>query len=238
MMTRLRFFGSMLAVGLAFGIGAAGTSFAELIESRIGQEPVRLTYGPGTTRLDGMGLRIAAPDENNEINLFDFGGNPAGLLTDRDAWSIDFRMAHAEYVERDPRLSGFDYKGNTYSFLGAYRKTADQAFAGGYDLIQSSLRRADTPRSDFENIRYRFLYNRFFGKASFGFELRYENEIEDLVNPRLIYYIEHNTDAFVGVAGLSYPVQEYVTLAARGDIRRSQVNGTAQSDATHRYSHV
>jgi len=229
MTPRLRDTGILLTVGLA-ALWFPGTARPELIEQRIGQEPIRLTYGTGTTRLDGMGLRIAAPDENDEINLFDFGNNPAGLLADRDAWSVDFRMAHQEYVERDPRLSGFDYKGNTYSFLGAYRRTSDQAFGGGYDLIQSNLKRNGESRSRFDNIRYRFLYNRLFGPASFGFEFRYENEVEDLQNPGRLYYIEHNTDAFTGVAGLSYPVHEYVTVAARGDIRRSTVNGTAQSD--------
>ncbi len=223
--------GAFLVAGVSVLLPAPALVHAELIEQRIGLEPIRLSFGPGTTRLDGMGLDISAPDENNEINLLDYGDNPAGLLSDRDAWSIDFRSSHREYVERDARLSGFDYKANTYSLLAAYRKTSHQAFAGGFDLVESSTRLRGTPRIDFENIRYRFLYNRLFGKASFGFEFRFENEIEDQINPQSIYFIEHDARSMVGVAGVAYPIHEFVTVAARGDIRRTQIDGVAKSDA-------
>lgn len=55
----------------------------------------RLFENP-SPRLGGMGLLgIAVEDENNEINLFDYIGSPAGLLADRDSTSIDFQYDFA-----------------------------------------------------------------------------------------------------------------------------------------------
>jgi hypothetical protein len=55
----------------------------------------RLFQNP-SPRLGGMGLLgIAVEDENNEINLFDYIGSPAGLLADRDSTSFDFQYDFA-----------------------------------------------------------------------------------------------------------------------------------------------
>ncbi len=44
-------------------------------------------------------MGIAVEDENNEINLFDYIGSPAGLLADRDSTSIDFQLTSREQTD-------------------------------------------------------------------------------------------------------------------------------------------
>jgi hypothetical protein len=203
---------------------------AEILEERLQGNLVPIQYGAGTTRLDGMGLSLAGRDENNEINLFDFGLNPAGLLSDRDAWSIDVRLAHHERAERNPALPGFEFRGNTYSLLAGYRNPGLQAVAGGFDYFDTVVDSRTDIQTQFKNTQYRFLFNRQISKIGLGLEFRYASETEDLINPRRIYFIEHNTDVFTGIVGLSYDVHPYVTVAGLGNLRRASVTGESAAD--------
>jgi hypothetical protein len=204
---------------------------AEFLEQRLRANLVPIIYGPGTTRLDGMGLQLAARDENNEINLFDYGDNPAGLLADRDAWSLDFRASHRERLEKNPDLPGFDYRGNSYSFLAGYRRTGVHAIGGGIDYFDSTVRERNTTPTVFKNTQYRLLYNRMFDRLGVGLEFRYANESENLINSTELYSIEHGTDAYTGLLGVSYSVNEFITVAGRGDLRRAGITGESRSDA-------
>ena len=220
-----------LGVPVLLAAAAIPAARAEFLEERTTRNLVPIQYGVGTTRLDGMGLRLAARDENNEINLLDYGDNPAGLLTDKDAWSVDVRLSHRERVERNPALSGFDFNGNTYSVLAGYRSSGIQAMAGGYDYVDSRIRQKDNSPTEYKDSQYRFLFNRMVRKFSFGFEFRYGDESEDLINPGRIYFIEHTAKNYKGIVGLSYPIHEYVTVAGLGNLRRASITGEASSDA-------
>ena len=126
----------------------AGSSAAGLLNERISRQPFGIEFGPGQARLDGMGLSIAAPDENNEINLFDFGDNPAGLLADRDAWSVDARYSHRERFDRDPESRGIEYLGDIYSVLAAFRNTGSRAIGVELDYLDKEIRKASVKFND------------------------------------------------------------------------------------------
>lgn len=213
------------------GVLAGVPARAELADERLRLQQSSLTYGTGTPRLDGMGLHLALKDENDEIDLFDYGDNPAGLYGDRDAWSVDTRFSHQERFERNPDLPGNRFKSNSYSFLGSAHASNGQAFGGGIDFIQSSLEPRGEPRTDFTNSRLRFIYSREVGLFSVGGELRVLNENENIRNSPSNYSIAHKTTNVTGVVGLSYRVQDHVTIGGRGALRQATVNGRAESDS-------
>jgi hypothetical protein len=217
-------------VGLAFVL-PAGPAHAGLLNERLSREPFGVQFGPGTARLDAMGLAIAAPDENNEINLFDFGDNPAGLLADRDAWSLDSRYEHRERFDRDPEFPGNEFLGNTYSILAAFRNTGTRAVGLSVDYLDSKLGAPDGDRFKYKQTRYRLIYNQMFGKLSAAAEFRYMDEKEDQTGGDAFYNIEHNTASLAGLLGASYQVHPYASLSARGAIERTNIEGRASSDA-------
>lgn len=230
-MTRNR----LLAAGLVtpailFSLLIGAAARAELLEERLILQHASLLYGPGTTRLDGMGLRFAARDENNEINLLDFGDNPAGLLADRDSWSLDTNFSHQELGERSPDSFGFNFRSNSYSLLGAYRRPGVHAFAGGVDFFESRIFEEGRPLADFSNSQYRLLYNRQFGRYGLGLEFRYRGEREKLLQPGAIYLIPRSTQAATGVVGVSALVTPGITVAGRADLRRATLDGESKTD--------
>jgi hypothetical protein len=84
--------------------------------------------------------------------------------------------------------------------------------------------------TNFDTIRYRFLFNRQVGRASMGFEFRYDHEVEDLRNAGSLYFIEHVTSSYTGIVGVSADVHDYITVAGRGDLRAATVDGESKTD--------
>lgn len=69
---------------------AAGAASGQYIEHYANVQDLPLPGARPSVRLMGMGhLSLTIADENNEISLSDFGGNLAGLATDRDGWSVE-----------------------------------------------------------------------------------------------------------------------------------------------------
>lgn len=120
----------------------------------------RLRFNP-SPRLAGMGLlRIAIEDENNEINLFDYVGSPAGLLNDRDTTSVDlqydFARNRVDWTGVDPwayspegplwpnflDFNGADlqtrYRYQRYNALAAYRLRDQLSIGTRIDYTRSN----------------------------------------------------------------------------------------------------
>ncbi len=75
-------------------------SFAYLDKAWLSGTDVELLQGPGTIRLAGMGgLIIAVEDENNEVNLYDFTGNVAALVLDKDTHNADGWGSYGKWVD-------------------------------------------------------------------------------------------------------------------------------------------
>jgi len=85
---------SALLLLAVWASGSEGQLLSEQMEESDGSRLLRNR----SPRLAGMGLlRIAVEDENNELNLFDYVGSPAGLLADRDSTSVDFQFDLARH---------------------------------------------------------------------------------------------------------------------------------------------
>lgn len=220
-----------LGVVAALGGGRVAPARAELLDERLRLHQNFVSYGTGTTRLDGIGLRLALRDENDEIDPFDYGDNPAGLYGDRDAWSVDTRFSHQERFELNPALPGNRLRSNSYSFLGSAHASNGQAFGGGIDYIQSDLEVRGQPRTDYSNSRLRFIYSRQAGLFALGGELRVLSENEDIRNSPSIYPISHKTTNVTGIFGLFYQANSHITVGGRGAIRKATVTGRAESDS-------
>lgn len=215
------------ALGLLLVSGAVR---AELLEERLATEALSIVTGIGTARPDGMGLRLAVFDENNEPNLLDLGGNPAGLLSDRDAWSIDTRWTHQERYEADPRARGLNYLGNSYEAFAGLRHEGHLGIGGGFEYLDGRLRDRQNPTTGFTQGTLRLVYNQNFGRINSGLEFRYGTESEDVRNSTQVYLIEHKTSTYLGIAGVSYQLHDYVTVAGRGVLDRTTIDGVARSD--------
>ncbi|MDZ4804327.1 MAG: hypothetical protein SGI90_05660 [Candidatus Eisenbacteria bacterium] len=212
-------------------LATAGPSAAGLLNERISREPFRIGFGPGQARLDGMGLSIAAHDENNEINLFDFGDNPAGLLSDRDSWSVDARYSHQERFDRDPGSHGIEYLGDLWSLLVAFRNSGSRAVGVELDYLDTKLQTGAGNSYKYKQKQYRLLYNQMFGRLAGGVEFRYQDELEDQTGGEDFYSIEHNAASLTGLLGLSYEFHQWASLSARGAIERTNIDGRASSDS-------
>jgi hypothetical protein len=71
---------------------AVSTASGSVIDFFLEEEglPVERAEGPGSVRLEGMGrLELVVEDENNELNLLDYGGNLVGIIFDKDHWSVE-----------------------------------------------------------------------------------------------------------------------------------------------------
>ncbi|KPJ58709.1 MAG: hypothetical protein AMJ46_13760 [Latescibacteria bacterium DG_63] len=80
----------LLLISLILLLVLPTSSSAYLDEIWLVNTDVELINGPGTIRLAGMGnLTIAIEDENNEVNLYDFTGNVASLILDKDTRNAD-----------------------------------------------------------------------------------------------------------------------------------------------------
>ena len=75
-------------------------TFAYLDKAWLSGTDVELLQGAGTIRLAGMGdLTIAIEDENNEVNLYDFTGNVAALILDKDTRNADGWGSYGKWVD-------------------------------------------------------------------------------------------------------------------------------------------
>lgn len=217
-------------MALALAAASAGAVSAQLLEDQLLREPLGLGLGSGQTRLEGMALRFSAPDENSEVNPFDFGDNPAGLLDDRDAWSIDARFGHRERFDRHPATRGIEFNGNNYSLFAGIRRAGKQAFGGGIDYLDAKMTRRGEDPAQYKLSRYRLLYNHQFGKLQTGLELRQQSEEVERFGDTF-YQIEHEMSGLTGVLGLTYAVHDWIALGGRGSLTRNDVTGVAAGDA-------
>jgi len=75
-------------------------SFAYLDEAWLSGTDVKLLQGPGTIRLAGMGnLTIAIEDVNNQVDLYDFTGNVASLIFDKETNNADAWGTYSKWVD-------------------------------------------------------------------------------------------------------------------------------------------
>lgn len=134
---------------------------AQFLSDQIADADGERLFRNPSPRLSAMGLLgIAVEDENNEINLFDYIGSPAGLLADRDTTSVDFQYDFARnrtdwrgvdpwaYSPVGPHWANFRdfggadlqtrYRYQRFNALAAYRDRDNFSMAARVDYMRSS----------------------------------------------------------------------------------------------------
>jgi len=207
--------------------GAAAAQ--ELIYERLFLLPTQLNLGTGTVRLDGMGgFEAAVPDENYEIDLYDFSLNPAGFGDDRDSWSIDTRYSHKELTERDARSTGDNVKINDGSVLIGFHHPGVMGVGGRIDYAKIQTLSVLDTRNDFTVTGLVLTGSRYFtDKLTLGVNLSRTGEDENTFS-RSIYNISHNGGVTRAGLGAGYHVAPGVVLGARGEIFSTKLDGESR----------
>jgi hypothetical protein len=200
---------------------------------RLTQVPAQVRTGFGTTRLDGMGgFETAVADENLEINLFDYSGNPAGYSEDRDSWSLDVRYAHQEFAGGNPSLIRNDIKINDGTFGIGYHKPGSMGIGGIIDYAEAQSQDLSQLRNSYNVVGFSLIANKFlFPKLSAGLFFSRGDESQDVFSTS-IYDIDHETTTTRGALGIGYLLAPGVTLGFRGEVFRNQIDGESTS-STH-----
>jgi hypothetical protein len=159
---------------LLLAVWASGSQAQFLSQQVAESDGERLLTNP-SPRLAGMGLlKIAVEDENNELNLFDYVGSVAGLLSDRDSTSVDFLFdlarRHTDWTGIDPWLLSptgrlypnflefgrADYKDGfgfeRYDLLSVYRRPKDLSVGARVRRVKSFIEQ-DVTKYDATYIR-------------------------------------------------------------------------------------
>ena len=102
--------------------------------------------GVPRARLEAMGgMREAVPDENNEINLLDFGGNLVGHLDDKPTHHLDAWGGWRGWVDRTtPETPDQDFRIYPAGFLGNALPNDRYAIGGSMKLVSGGGERVVT----------------------------------------------------------------------------------------------
>lgn len=220
----------MVRLRMTWGLGVAllllaappgRATMRELLMQGAGLDPQALRSAP-SVRLLGMGtLDLCLPDESNEMNAYDFGGNIAGVLEDGELWVVETWLGnHHQTASR----TGF----------GAERRFGH----GGVQLMRRWPSRAmglDVDYGYFENTEYdadwskirgprmSAIYSQRVGPVTAGLIVGREQENEARISPDF-FAIRHDQDRWVGQFGLT-ATQLGVRWGAALDFERGDVIG-------------
>jgi|GEM_PF-1196852 len=214
-------------------LGQAAPLRAQLASDRLARFPTPLNQGTGRVRLSGMGgFDVAVPDENNEINVLDYSGNPAGFSEDRDSWTIDLRYSHAEFEEGTTSPASTDVKVNDGAFILGYHMPHRYGFGGKIDYAEAKTLDMFSTTNQYNLVGLELVTNYYLlKKLSLGLQGGYSSEKQDLSTTQF-YSIEHEGhEPHIG-GGAAFEALAGVTLGIRADAFPSKIDGTSAS-STH-----
>ena len=214
-------------------VGAAGAATAQLAAERLASFPTPIQQGTGRVRLAGLGgFETAVADENNEINLLDYSGNPAGFSDDRDSWTIDLRFSHAEFEEGTTSRFRNDVKVNDGTFILGYHVPKRYGFGGALDYVEAKTLDAFSNTNTLDVVGLELIGNLYLlEKLSLGLRGGYTGENQDLSTTEF-YAIEHEGDRPHIGGGAAFSPVSGVTLGLRADAFPTSLQGTSAS-STH-----
>jgi len=215
-------------------LGLNSPAGAQLASERLARFPTPLNAGTGRVRLSGMGgFEIAVSDENNEINLLDYSGNPAGFSEDRDSWTIDVRFSHSEFSEGTTSPASNDVKVNDGAFILGYHMPHRYGFGGKLDYAEAKTLDVFSTSNSYNLVGLELVTNYYLmKKLSLGVQGGYSSEKQDLSTSQF-YSIEHEGhEPHIG-GGAAYDVAPGITLGARVDAFPSKIDGTSASSTHH-----
>jgi len=222
---------------------------------------VELIQGPGTIRLAGMGnLAVAIEDENNQVNLYDFTGNVASLVLDKNAKNADSWASYGKWADEKNDFRWQDIgiwqggalvvlRGNGNYAGGATISTRildlnsvdDRSFRKalrvGFPKSEIAVPESALVSTDVTSDAVEGYYaHRVFGKAFLG--VRGWGTFDSEQKPaRLLYELTNSADEFGGGVGLVVLPTKWMQIGGNVDLG-SQVVETASSDAFHEDSYI
>ncbi|NNF07580.1 MAG: hypothetical protein HKN21_12530, partial [Candidatus Eisenbacteria bacterium] len=227
--TFLKSLGVVLVAASAVSVMALPASAQQLSAERLFLLAPQVTSGSGTIRLDGMGgFETAVPDENLEISMWDFGNNPAGFSQDRDSWNLEFRYGHAEFAERDRRLSGNDLSINDGTVRGGFYSRDKIGVGAQLDYAEVSTNSFSRVADSFRLSGFRVDGNTYLSeKLSLGARIGLSAENQEEFSSS-VYRINHDNTSLRGGLGVSYDLVEGVKVGARGELIGTTVDGQSR----------
>ena len=207
------------------GVVMAAPADAQLLLERLFLWP-GVVEGPGQVRLKGMGgFQIAVPDENNEINLWDYAQNPAGYGDDRDSWGLDTRYTHDEFVDRSLTSTRDDLNFNTGFLELGYRRPGKIGVGGRLIYSELDARIVEAASTSYQLSGFSLFINKYFGQnVSVGAGFTSRGDTRDEVT-NAVYNINHSGSRVNGILGVAYTPVEGVLLGGKAELGQSTIDG-------------
>lgn len=178
----------------------SGEARAQYLTFDAARRGVTVLEARPSLRLDAMGgLYLVVPDENNELNISDFGANIAGVAADRRGWSVESWFG---------RNNGFVDENSTYYGRPVRQRDRLDFERGGLDVVyRREAKRAlgmtvfwngyDTRRTYGSNSRVsgpdsRFFFNQAIGPVTAGIGVTTASDKENVVSSD-IFSIRHTS---------------------------------------------
>jgi len=194
---------SAMTLWVAFSLGlfmaaSADATVREWLMERAGLDPDLVGSAP-SVRLRGMGdVGLAVPDESNELNAHDFGGNVAGLLADADGWVVESWMGSSKLAGTLPTLSSERSYGNA----GTQITQRSDSRALGVEVNWTYFETDHSP-GDWARVRGPLMsgiLNQRFGDFTLGAIVGRESENESRHSDDY-FSLQHSQSRWIGQVG-------------------------------------
>lgn len=224
---------AVLTLLLAAAFAAPLAAAASVIDFFMEQEglPVDRSRGPGSIRLDGMGrLSLVIEDENNEINLADYGGNRAGVIFDKDRWSIESWARFSDRTSEPDDATKNEFEFGTVGTEVIWRVADERAIGGS--LAWRRLRGDEEPGDNYEvrGPAGSIFYNeKLFSWLAAAVTLVNRSENEDRVSDD-VFGLRHKQGRLEGQLAAALTRGD-LRIGLTWDFQRGQIDGKSRDPA-------
>ncbi|MBU1700512.1 MAG: hypothetical protein KJ970_02905 [Candidatus Eisenbacteria bacterium] len=222
-----------LFLTILLGILLLGECHASIIDYFLEQEgfEVGRYSGPGSTRLDGMGrLELVIEDENNEINLSDYGGNGAGVILDKDRWSVETWSQFGNRLQDPREQTRRRFVTGSFGTDIIYRLQGKRAYGlyGDWRRLQGSRNYGDV--YEVKGSTWHLFYNeRPFSWMAAAITYGGVAENEDRVSDD-VFSLKHRVSRPKGQVALAFLINRF-QAGWTWDFLRGNINGKSRDAA-------
>jgi len=223
---------SLVTVALTTGASPVRAQISSLF---LDEWDIAYRFSQNSARVDAMaGIWASLEDESQEINMWDFGENPAGFILDRDAWTGDFWATASNRDRRTATIpsSGEGAEGGLQISFRSYERalgvegTLTSATVEGGDGI-------DFEKHEFSGPFIRLVGNQFIGdNLVFGLGVDLISEEDKVTSPNALA-IAHDTDRTNWRLGLVYFLGDKIDLGGTLLLSTNSITGESK-DGLHR----
>ena len=233
-MKRRVLFSGLALLGWTALLGMPFVAQAQFIDFQAEQQGIPFTDDPSLSRLISMGgLRFVIPDENNEINLADFGGNVAGIAADKDGWSVEWtydKLRNTDDASLTRRSNAFVQRTVVTQEMAdwtvIYRNGNGRAFGGSYrwDAQSVNVRVGDDSKA--RGPKVSALWNERIGPFRLGTSFHRFADNEDITSAD-IYAIRHFSESWIWRFGAATDLLG-LQWAGQIDLERNTIEGKSR----------